>query len=168
MKLKLMAFLALWITIAFTFVNAQTSPTKIYGLVLDETGKTIEAATVALYSAKDSVLIKTILTDVNGNFSFTGLTSNKYQLKISVMGYNIYKTNLFDLSISSPELNLNQIKLTPVANNLTTVNVSGKKAFVEQKIDRMVVNVDALISNAGATALDVLSKSPGVNVDQNG
>ncbi|MGF1925207.1 MAG: outer membrane beta-barrel protein, partial [Bacteroidia bacterium] len=40
--------------------------------------------------------------------------------------------------------------------------------FVERKIDRTVVNVDALISNAGTSALDVLEKSPGVSVDQNG
>ncbi|RZL51978.1 MAG: TonB-dependent receptor, partial [Pedobacter sp.] len=168
MKLKLMAFLALWITIAFTFVKAQTLPTKIYGLVLDETGKNIEAATVALYSTRDSVLKTTILTDVNGSFTFTGLTFDTYELKISVMGYNIYKTNKLHLSVSNPEFNLDKINLKPLVNNLSTINVSVKKAFVEQKIDRMVVNVDALISNAGTTALDVLSKSPGVNVDQNG
>jgi len=163
-----MAFLALWITIAFTFVKAQTLPTKIYGLVLDETGKNIEAATVALYSTRDTVLKTTILTDVNGSFTFTGLTFDTYELKISVMGYNIYKTNKLHLSVSNPEFNLDKITLKPLVNNLSTINVSVKKAFVEQKIDRMVVNVDALISNAGTTALDVLSKSPGVNVDQNG
>lgn len=31
-----------------------------------------------------------------------------------------------------------------------------------------MVNVDALITNAGTTALEVLEKSPGVQVDENG
>lgn len=163
-----MAFLALWITIAFTSVQAQVPELKIHGVVVDEGAKAIEAATVALYNAKDSVLLKTILTEANGNFTFKGIAPGKYQLRISVMGYNVYKTELKDLGPSNPEINLNQIKLVPTSNQLGTVNISGKKAFVEQKIDRMVVNVDALISNAGTTALDVLSKSPGVNVDQNG
>jgi len=163
-----MAFLALWITIAFTFVQAQTTVTKIYGVVSDENGKPIDAATVALYHAKNTILLKRILTEANGSFNFIELAAGKYQLSISVMGYNDYKSQELDLNLSNPEINLNQIKLVPTSNQLGTVNVSGKKAFVEQKIDRMVVNVDALISNAGTTALDVLSKSPGVNVDQNG
>ncbi len=54
------------------------------------------------------------------------------------------------------------------AKNLKEVSISVKKAFVERKTDRVVVNVDALISNAGTTALDVLEKSPGVSIDQNG
>ena len=46
--------------------------------------------------------------------------------------------------------------------------MTGQKAVIEQKIDRMVLNVGALASNAGATALDILEKSPGVTLDQSG
>lgn len=52
--------------------------------------------------------------------------------------------------------------------NLKEVSVTAKKAFTVKKMDRVVVNVDVLISNAGTTALDVLEKSPGIQVDQNG
>jgi hypothetical protein len=52
--------------------------------------------------------------------------------------------------------------------DLKEVKISGKKSFIEQKIDRTVVNVDALISNAGSNALEVLEKAPGVMVDQDG
>ena len=51
---------------------------------------------------------------------------------------------------------------------LKEVNISTKKAFTVRKLDRVVVNVDALISNAGTSALEVLEKSPGIQVDQNG
>lgn len=51
---------------------------------------------------------------------------------------------------------------------LKEVKISGKKSYIEQKIDRTVVNVDALISNAGSNALEVLEKAPGVMVDQDG
>ena len=43
-----------------------------------------------------------------------------------------------------------------------------EKKLVEQKIDRMVINVDASPSNAGTSALEVLEKSPGVQVDKDG
>jgi outer membrane receptor for ferrienterochelin and colicin len=40
--------------------------------------------------------------------------------------------------------------------------------LVEQKIDRTIVNVDAAVTNVGATALEVLENSPGVQVDRDG
>ena len=168
MKSKKLAFLALWICIAFNFAQAQQPGTKIYGRILDHATNKLEFATVALYNSKDSTLLKTTFSEADGSFSFNGINYGKYQLRISSMGYSVYRSQLIDLSASNSEVNLNDIKLIGTETNLNEVNVSGKKAFVEQKIDRMVVNVDALISNAGTTALDVLSKSPGVNVDQNG
>lgn len=56
----------------------------------------------------------------------------------------------------------------PARKELATVTVTGKKPLIEQKIDRTVVNVEALVSNAGTTALDVLENAPGVTVDKDG
>ncbi|MEO6611896.1 MAG: outer membrane beta-barrel family protein, partial [Chitinophagaceae bacterium] len=39
---------------------------------------------------------------------------------------------------------------------------------IETKIDKTVVNVDASPTNAGATAMEVLEKSPGISVDNDG
>jgi len=166
MKFKLMAFLAVWMNIALTFAQAQTPQSRIYGRVLDADGKNIEFATVALL--KDSALVKTTFTEKDGLFSFDKLSFGKYLIKISVVGSPIYQTDTLVLSASHAVIELSYIKITAGATNLKEVNISGQKAFVERKIDRTVVNVDALISNAGTSALDVLSKSPGVNVDQNG
>lgn len=166
MKLKIMAFLAIWMNIALTFAQAQQLPTRIYARVLDAEGKNIEFATVALL--KDSVLIKTTFTEKDGLFSFDRLAFGKYLIKISVVGAPIYKTDTVILGADQPAIALADIKIITGSNNLKEVTISSQKSFVERKIDRTVVNVDALISNAGTTALDVLSKSPGVNVDQNG
>ncbi len=40
--------------------------------------------------------------------------------------------------------------------------------MIEQKLDRTVINVDASPTNAGATVLEVLEKSPGISVDKDG
>jgi outer membrane receptor protein involved in Fe transport len=166
MKFKLMAFLAVWMNITLTFAQAQTPQSRIYGRVLDADGKNIEFATAALL--KDSVLVKTTFTEKDGLFSFDKLSYGKYLIKVSVVGSPIYQTDTLVLTANRAVINLADIKIKAGATNLKEVNISGQKAFVERKIDRTVVNVDALISNAGTTALDVLSKSPGVNVDQNG
>lgn len=166
MKFKLMAFLAVWMNIALTFAQAQTPQSRIYGRVLDADGKNIEFATAALL--KDSVLLKTTFTEKDGLFSFDKLSYGKYLIKVSVVGSPIYQTDTLALTANRAVINLADIKIKAGATDLKEVNISGQKAFVERKIDRTVVNVDALISNAGTTAMDVLSKSPGVNVDQNG
>ena len=46
--------------------------------------------------------------------------------------------------------------------------MTAKRPLIENKIDKTVVNVDASPTNTGLTALEVLEKSPGVTVDNNG
>jgi hypothetical protein len=51
---------------------------------------------------------------------------------------------------------------------LTEVTVRGKKPFIQLLHDKTVVNVDAAVTNTGATLLEVLEKSPGITIDRNG
>jgi signal recognition particle receptor subunit beta len=48
---------------------------------------------------------------------------------------------------------------------LQDVTVSSKKQFIEQKIDKTVINVDASATSVGLSALELLEKTPGVTVD---
>ncbi|WP_316736029.1 outer membrane beta-barrel family protein [Pedobacter aquatilis] len=168
MNKKLTAFFVVWISIALNFVQAQQNSSKISGRVVNGENNNLELATIALYNSKDSVLLKTTLSEASGQFSFNNLAFGKYHLRVSSIGFGLYKSGEIELSEKDNQINIGDVKLLANQNMLKEVTVSGKKAFVEQKIDRMVVNVDALISNAGTNALEVLSKSPGVNVDQNG
>src|ERR1700761_7271537 len=59
-------------------------------------------------------------------------------------------------------------KDSSTAKTLNQVTVVGKKPLIENKIDKTVVNVDASATNSGLTALEVLEKSPGVMVDNDG
>ncbi|RFM34122.1 outer membrane beta-barrel protein [Chitinophaga silvisoli] len=56
----------------------------------------------------------------------------------------------------------------PKQVQLKSIEVTSKKPLLEQSIDRTVVNVDAMISAASSNTLEVLNKTPGVTVDQNG
>lgn len=49
---------------------------------------------------------------------------------------------------------------------LKEVKISTRKPALVHKVDRTIVNADALLSAAGGTALDVLGQSPGVIVEQ--
>lgn len=102
----------------------------------------------------------------NGNFIFNNVVNGIYFIKIQSINFNSYTIDSF--RIQNNTINLQPITLTVNSKNLAEVTVANKKLFVERKIDRVVINPDALIANTAVTALEVLEKSPGVLVDVNG
>jgi hypothetical protein len=164
MKLRIAALIAVWISIAPILAHAQ-STYLLSGKVTGTEQKALDGATVYLLKAQDSTLIKSALTDALGNFAFPRQAAGDYRLSVTMMGHITAKIGPFSLSA---DLKLADIVLTDANKQLQEVTVTAARPFVEQKIDRTVVNPEALISNAGSTALDVLEKAPGVIVDQNG
>ncbi len=148
--------------------QAQTAKTQISGSVIDGSQKTIEAATIALLRAKDSSIAKYSVADKNGNYVFENIANGKYLVMISASGHQKGYTESFEVSELKPVVNLKTLELIPASRAMTNVIVTAKKPLIEHKIDRMVVNVEAAITNAGNTALEVLEKSPGVSVDRDG
>lgn len=163
MKNVILAFAATWLSVACTF--AQTGG-KISGHVILDNKTAAQSATVSLINAVDTALLKTAVTDSAGNFSLSGIKPGMYKIAVSMIGYNDHKTET--IKSTGNEITLPLITLVPDAGTLSTVSVTAKKQFVEKRADRTIVNVDALISNTGITALEVLEKSPGILVDDNG
>src|ERR1043165_911325 len=147
---------------------AQTKA-SLSGTVQDKNKKPVVAATINLVKAADSALVKVAVTADNGSFVFDNLKVGAYRITITAIGFAAYASGTINVTAESEVKNLPLIELSAAdAGQLNTVTVTARKPFVERKIDRTVVNVDALISNAGTSALDVLDKSPGILVDQDG
>ncbi len=161
MKKTLLLLLAIFVFIQFA--QAQ----KITGQALTTNQKAIEGAVVSLLYAKDSSFVKTTLTDVEGKFELLNLKSGRYLVMISNIGYLKQLSQVVDLQ-QNDVLLPTFVMQEGSGKNLAEVKITAKKPFVEQKIDRIVVNPDALISNAAASSLEVLEKSPGIQVDVNG
>jgi len=168
MKLFIMAFFAIRLCFAPDFLFAQTISGKISGKVADENGHPVYSATISLMRLKDSVTIKYELAAADGGFNFSVNDAGLYRILISSIGKLPYKSGEIAVDVQHQLIDLNTITMQTAAKTLQEVVITPKKAFLEQKIDRTVVNVDALISNAGTTALDVLEKAPGVAIDQAG
>src|SRR6202012_4581491 len=82
------------------------------------------------------------------------------------MGFGNFKSDV--IKLDAQDIALPVITLLQKGKSLKEISITATKPLVEHQIDRTVVNADALISNAGSTALDVLEKAPGVIVDQSG
>jgi hypothetical protein len=160
-------FLTLLTLLVFNFANAQTAGGTISGSVLDDAKKPLDGATVILLAAKDSSLISTQLAKPDGTFAFQNLRDNTYLIKATYIGYKNYRSGNVVVGQQKP-VNLSAFILSSTGKALNGVDVSAQKSYIQQKIDRTVVNVGALISNTGANALEVLEKTPGVQVDADG
>ncbi len=122
---------------------------------------------VILLSAADSSIVKGALSNESGNFSFENIEAGKYLVLVSQLGNKFY-TPAFTVKENETETQVGKISLPENALTLNEVNVSAFKPFIEHRIDETIVNVENSIVNAGGTALEVLKRSPGVTVDNEG
>lgn len=146
---------------------AQTSNGKVSGSIHDATGKPLAAATVMLLRTNDAKLIKTAVTASDGSYEFDKIADGEYQVSVTSSGFEKTQSEKFSVTNGSSKL-LSVLQLAPSVKGLSEVTVTSKKPFIEAKIDKTVVNVDASPTNAGATALEVLEKSPGITVNNDG
>ncbi|WP_426670080.1 TonB-dependent receptor domain-containing protein [Mucilaginibacter sp. McL0603] len=167
MKFIPVLFLTLFTLLQFNFANAQTAGGKISGSVLDDAKKPLDGATVILLTAKDSAEVSKQLAHLDGSFTFQNLKDNTYLLRVTYLGYKDYRSDRIVVSQQKP-VNLSPFTLSSTGKKLNEVAVTAQKSYIQQKIDRTVVNVGALISNTGTNALEVLEKTPGVQVDADG
>lgn len=114
----------------------------------------------------DSSLIKAGITDSTGSFELSFQSPDSILLEVSYLGYETYYNTI--VLNSDSIYNIGSIELTESSVALNEVTVTAQRAFAEQKIDRIVINPDVLISNAGLTALELMERSPGLSVDMNG
>ncbi len=147
---------------------AQKPVTKVSGQVTDGDQKVIESATITLLKAKDSSVVKMSAAGKGGVFMFEGINEGKYLVSISAVGHKKAFSDVFEINSANNAISLKTISLLPVSKDLAAVTVTGKRPLIEQKIDRTIVNVEASITNVGANALEVLEKSPGIQVDKDG
>ena len=128
--------------------------------------KPVEAATVRLLGMDSSVLKQTV-SEKEGQFVINEFKSGIYLVSIQSVGSQTYYSQALTVNTEHPEYDLKAISLTETAK-LKDVTVSSKKQFIEQKIDKTVINVDASPTTIGLSALELLEKTPGVTVDKDG
>jgi outer membrane receptor protein involved in Fe transport len=147
--------------------SAQTK-TNVSGFVQDEANKPLQSISVSLLKAKDSSLVKIAVTNKEGKYEFENIPEGTYLINASSVEYTKKFSPSFTLNGSTASVQQEVLKMTFATKGLGEVTVTAKKPFIENKIDKMIVNVDASPTSAGATALEILEKSPGVTVDNDG
>lgn len=140
-----------------------TKPAQINGTVIDEKGHAQQFAAVALFSSTDSTkIVSSALTDTAGKYQFGNVPAGHYFIRVSALGYSTTRSPLIMLD---PGANYAAIPLM-MSTNTTTLNVveiAGKKATIENKGDRFVVNTEKSAMAAG-NSVDLLKSTPFVSL----
>ncbi|MBL0335226.1 MAG: TonB-dependent receptor [Chitinophagaceae bacterium] len=133
--------------------------------VVNEQKNAVPGAMVSLLK-RDSSVIRSGPADVSGVIIFSDLLAGQYLVKAGVSGHDIAYGSLIDLEINTRYSDSIILKRSNVT--LADVKVVSKKPLIQFLPDKTVINPDASISNAGATVMDVLEKSPGITVSKDG
>jgi hypothetical protein len=151
--------------VAFSLVNLHAQ-SQIQGRIIDSNKIAVSQANVMLLQAHDSSLVKASMSDKEGSYSFNNIAAGRYLVMAAFVGYSRTYSQHLLVDENKSVVNVDPLTLTETVATLAEVAVTAKKPLLEQKIDRLVVNVANSITSAGSTALQVLERSPGVVVNR--
>jgi iron complex outermembrane recepter protein len=166
MKKIILSAISLLVLGCISLIASPLSKNTVAGKVTDFENKPIHLVTVSLLKAKDSSLVKVEITDMNGEFKFPTSVPGEYLLCYTSVGFEKKYSDKFILA-EGGEVVLPTIKLPFATKKLQEVVVTAKKPIIEVKADKTIFNVESSITATGSNALEMLRKSPGVQVDNN-
>nr|WP_293836037.1 TonB-dependent receptor [uncultured Arsenicibacter sp.] len=141
---------------------------RISGIIVDSSATTpVEFASVALISQKTGKPIDGTVADAKGKFTLSKIAAGDYRLQYTFIGYKTIESKAIKLDKNS-DLNVGTIKLPADIKTLNEVTVTGQKALIEEKVDRLVFNAEKDIATKGGDASDVLKRVPMLSVDLDG
>ncbi|GAB3204008.1 outer membrane receptor protein involved in Fe transport [Pontibacter aydingkolensis] len=138
------------------------------GVVLDEKQQPAGFVNVAVLELVTAKVVTGAIADMDGHFLIKTPAAGKYQLKISGLGYTEFKTPAFEVTGANFAKDFGKLQVKSDTKVLAEVQVQTMRPTVIMEPDKMVVNVEGTALASGATAYEVLEKSPGVWVDQDG
>jgi iron complex outermembrane recepter protein len=149
------------------YVSAQSEQNvSVKGTVSDQANKPVAGASISLYRVKDSFLVKIQVADERGNFTFTALADGDFFIVFTATGFENVSLPSFSFATAAGTTILEPVTMKRVAKELAGVTVTQKvKPVIEVKTDRVILNVASSINATGSNALELLRKSPGVQVD---
>jgi hypothetical protein len=156
--------MGLMITLSVFYVQANNATVK--GQVLNSENKPIEFATAVLLNSKTNEIEKGVVCNENGEFVFEKVSPGEYTLSIRMLGFDLNETETLVINSNSQTIE-KTIILKETSEQIKEVTVTAKYAFVEQAVDKTIINPNASITSSSESVYDILKKSPGVNIDNN-
>ncbi len=157
--------LAFCTTLLGTIAYGQSDATaQIGGKITTINKEPLPYANLVVFKVTDSSMVKGAMSDDLGSFIIEKVPSGKYYLSVSILGFKTYNSETFEIATSGKK-EFGTIQLEEESFELEGVTIVSKKPLIQNKVDRVVLNIENSILATGNTALDILQKAPGVTVD---
>ncbi|MDO4367905.1 MAG: TonB-dependent receptor [Bacteroidales bacterium] len=168
--------------------------TDLKGKVVEKgTNAPVGYATIAIYTP-DKKLITGATTEDDGTFTIPNAQlminreeigkkeskesrEGKMILEVSFIGYHTLTIPLTINGNSNDELGksiealssrLSAIEIEPDAEMLKGATVTAKRPLIEQKLDKVIMNVSESVFASTSNGMEMLKKAPGITVDKDG
>ena len=153
-------FIALLSFFFYNIVNAQTVNLKV--AVKASSKDSLTNATIELFSQPTNSLLKSQISKTVANI-FHIKPYSKYLIKVSAVGF---LESQKEISVNNSPISVTII-LKAKSDTLNSVVVVSKKPLIRQEDDKTIIDAEPL-ANSSTNAYEVLEKTPGAVVDQDG
>ncbi|MBD1396306.1 outer membrane beta-barrel protein [Pontibacter sp. JH31] len=152
---KLFSFLILLISVSQVYAQAVTGTIQSAS---DKSG--LPGASVVLKRAASEAVLS-VTTDVQGTFRFERVQPGSYTLEVHFLGFDMLTR---PVQVQQGLVNLGVLSLQEQNTRLSEVQVIGRVPLGEQKGDTTQLNAKAFKTTPDASAEDLVTKMPGVQI----
>jgi outer membrane cobalamin receptor len=162
MQIKKILLMGILCASIFCAQGQKLNKSSLKGQVSDELKKGIPYATVKLVNGN-----KTVATDQQGNYQFTGLSAGSYTIQISAVGFKKAEQKII---LKESEERLLNFSLQDAQHELNSVAINGKTKVTKIKESGFAVNSIELKHYANTTndLNQILNRSSGIKVREQG
>ncbi|MEB2783468.1 TonB-dependent receptor [Algoriphagus persicinus] len=140
---------------------------QITGKITDQHEQAVPYANVALIDATSGNLVDGAVSDENGYFLVESTKTAKVKLVISSIGFTSFESAVFELAPGLKK-DFGAVPIHDEMTGLDEVTVKSSRPEIIIEPDKTTINVEGTVMAEGSTALDVIGRSPGIYVDQDG
>ncbi|CAI8313094.1 MAG: Uncharacterised protein [Flavobacteriales bacterium] len=153
------------IFVLLVFVGYSQERYTLTATIIDKNTKDkLPFATVSLKNPDSKAIIGGAVSDENGFVSVKSPLAN-VQIQVDYVGY---ETLIFEKSNISRKTALGTLGLIPKENQLSGVDLVGRRSDVEIRLDKLVYNVGQNLNAKGTNVADVLDNIPSLSLDIDG
>ena len=148
-----------------SMVRAMAQESDLYGIIRLPNGAPSSGIHVWLYSLPDTTQYFVQPTDERGAFRFHGIRKGPYRFEASTVGF---KKIVRVIQANGPNIDLGTIYMAEAPINLSAVTIEGRVPPATQNGDTTEFNANAFKTHPDATIEELVTKMPGVTVDNTG
>ncbi|MFN8359643.1 MAG: TonB-dependent receptor [Candidatus Kapaibacterium sp.] len=153
------------LTLFFALPSLTAQTIRISGAIVDDsTQKPIKSVRVMLRSLPDSALVKGVMSNSLGKFTFD-VPPKTYLLSLQRIGYSVKN---IPLALSRENIDLKTIAMQETAILTEGVEVLGWREYTDIRPEKSVYTVQDNPNIIANTVSEVLDQIPAVQVDENG